>query len=239
MKMRENVLKKVRMVEERKGIVYAKKGGYGYVRLRFLYTLAGIYTLVMHILLVLGLWTLGELKNFRLELTIMGVCTALIIAGYIAIRLRDDLIPHVNLDLVSGIVSILSESALIVLFSKMLEKDVIISKVFRFKKVYYYRHLIPLTLMILAIIGMTIIAIRAKLILKKRYKQVMENLYESYREKQGENFSETEWLAFLETYDPEKQKDLFDKKGTKKQKSVSEETEENERKIEKKRDSKE
>ena len=233
MKMRENVLKKVRMVEERKGIVYAKKGGYGYVRLRFL------YTLVMHILLVLGLWTLGELKNFRLELTIMGVCTALIIAGYIAIRLRDDLIPHVNLDLVSGIVSILSESALIVLFSKMLEKDVIISKVFRFKKVYYYRHLIPLTLMILAIIGMTIIAIRAKLILKKRYKQVMENLYESYREKQGENFSETEWLAFLETYDPEKQKDLFDKKGTKKQKSVSEETEENERKIEKKRDSKE
>lgn len=227
------------MVEDRKGIIYARKGGYGYTRFRGLYTLAGIYTLIMHILLVLGLWTLGELKNFRLELTILGVCTALIIAGYIAIRLRDGLIPHINLDLVSGIISFLSEIGLIVLFSKMLEKDVIINKVFRYKPVYYRRHLIPLALMILAMIGMTVIALREKHILKKEYKQTMEQLYESYREKQGENFSEAQWLEFLETYDPEKHKEIFDKKGNKKQKSVSEETEENERKNEKKRDSKE
>ena len=233
MKMRENILERVQMVEDRKGIRYAKKTGYAYTRLRVLYALAGLYTLAMHAMLFLGKWISGELKLYRLEFTIIGVCTALMIAGYIGIRLRGKRAARLPLDLMCGTVSIICEAVLIVLFARMLEKDVITSNIFRYHTSYYYRHFIPLVLMILVILIMTIIALREKHIRKKEYKQVLENLYAAYREKQGKNFSEEEWLAFLETYDPAKHKEIFEEKDNQKTKFTSEKTEENKRKNEK------
>ena len=52
MKMQESVLKRVRMIEEKHGITYAKTDGKLYKALRVSYTLLFIYTMGINLLFV-------------------------------------------------------------------------------------------------------------------------------------------------------------------------------------------
>ena len=232
MEMKKNVLDRVRILEEKKGIRYAKKGGPAYSRLRILYTLIGIYTLIIHLLFLLGLWLQykdfpDQFSGFTGPIIATVICTAAIIAGYV--------LPRFQWDLIACLISIIPEGVLIVLFGQMMEVEVK-TGFLNHKPPYYWRHLAPLALLILFMVIMTVIALREKRILKKQYKQVLETLYAAYREEKGESFSEENWQEFLNSYEAARHHEFFTKKENEKQKFVSEETEENERKNEKTED---
>ena len=87
MKMQESVLRRVRMVEEKNGIKYAKTDGKLYKTLRVLYSLVFIYTVGINLLFISGMLLVyggtDKMAGILNSLISVCVCTALIIAGYV------------------------------------------------------------------------------------------------------------------------------------------------------------
>lgn len=198
MKKYDGVLKRVKDLEEKKGIVYAKVGGKLYSTLNVLYIISGIWTLIMNLLFITGFLLLysgkenfSEVKSFIIA---VSVATALIIVGYILKRFK--------LNLTGGIISLVPLVFLIPLFASI-SKDATV--VLGFKLYFYWRHLIPLLLMIIFIVWMTVIALRERIKLNRQYKKVVENLFAMYSQKieDGSEITEEQWENFLKEYDPD------------------------------------
>ena len=87
MKMQESVLRRVRAVEEKNGIKYAKTDGKLYKTLRVFYIIIFAYTMVINLLYISGMALVyggtEDFKNVVNSLIAVCVCTALIIAGFV------------------------------------------------------------------------------------------------------------------------------------------------------------
>ena len=87
MKMQESVLQRVRAVEEKNGIKYAKTEGKLYKTLRVIYIILFAYTMAINLLFVAGTALVyGKTDNFiNVQNTVISVCvcTAVIIAGFV------------------------------------------------------------------------------------------------------------------------------------------------------------
>ena len=216
MKMQESVLRRVRMVEEKHGITYAKTDGRLYKALRVSYTLLFIYTMGINLLFICGmlLTRLGtdNFKGILNSLITVIVCTVLIIAGYV--------LSFTRFKLVSGILSVLPEIMLVVVFGAIMKDSL---GVMGFKVSYFWRHFAPLLILdqrisvgrLLAVT--TVIAVRARFKTEKQYKKVLDNLYALYS-LNSDDISGEQWEAFLEEYDPTDYKKIY-----KESKQISEE----------------
>lgn len=200
MKKFYGVLKRVRELEEKKGIKYAKPDGKLYKTFKVFYIIAFAYTMAINLLFVLamlikvdaGLAVMSDVFNYILS---VSVCSVLIIAGLVLLKFK--------LNLTAGIISILSEVFLIPVYAIPLKAD--FGGILGLKYSFYYKHGIPLLLMIIFFTGMTIIAKRAEYKTDKMYKKVTENLFGIYAiaEGEAENLSEEQWDEFLRNYDPD------------------------------------
>lgn len=201
MKMQESVLRRVRMVEEKNGIKYAKTDGKLYKTLRVLYSLVFIYTVGINLLFISGMLLVyggtEKIANVLNSLISVCVCTALIIAGYV--------LSFFKFKLAAGILSVISEIILIPVFGSVMQDSL---GVLGFTASFYWRHLIPLTLLIILMTAATVIALRARLKTEKLYKKVTDNLYEIYHSS-GNNITDGEWEDFLKNFDPTDYKRLF------------------------------
>ena len=87
MKMQESVLARVRIVEEKNGIKYAKPDGRLHKVMRVLYTLLFAYTMGINLIFIAGMFMLhygtDNFPNVMNTLITVCVCTGLIIAGFI------------------------------------------------------------------------------------------------------------------------------------------------------------
>ena len=72
---------------------------------------------------------------------------------------------------------------------------------------YYWRHLAPLGIIIIAIAFMTYIALRANYKVKKLYIKVTENLFAQYGD--VSELGDEEWDAFLQNYNHETYRKQF------------------------------
>lgn len=210
MKMQESVLRRVRMVEEKHGITYAKTDGRLYKALRVSYTLLFIYTMGINLLFICSMLItrLGtdNFKGILNSLITVIVCTVLIIAGYV--------LSFTRFKLVSGILSVLPEIMLVVVFGSIMKDSL---GVMGFKVSYFWRHFAPLLILVILMAVTTVIAVRARIKTEKQYKKVLDNLYALYS-LNSDDISDEQWEAFLEEYDPTDYKKIY-----KESKQISEE----------------
>ena len=201
MKMQESVLKRVRMIEEKHGITYAKTDGKLYKALRVSYTVLFAYTMGINLLFICGmlLTRLGtdNFKSILNSLITVSVCTVLIIAGYI--------LSFTRFKLVSGILSVLPEILLIFTYGTMMKDSL---GVLGFTPSYFWRHFAPLLILVILMAATTVIAVRARIKTEKQYKKVLDNLYALYSVNTND-ISDEQWEAFLAEYDPTDYKKLF------------------------------
>ena len=210
MKMQESVLRRVRMVEEKHGITYAKTDGRLYKALRVSYTLLFIYTMGINLLFICGMLVtkLGtdNFKGILNSLITVIVCTVLIIAGFC--------LSFTRFKLAAGLLSALPEIMLIVVFGAIMKDSL---GVMGFKVSYFWRHFAPLLILVILMAVTTVIAVRARIKTEKQYKKVLDNLYALYS-LNSDDISDEQWEAFLEEYDPTDYKKIY-----KESKQISEE----------------
>ena len=193
--MYEGVLKRVRQLEEKNGIKYAKTDGKLFTTLKVINVISFIWAMVMNLLYVAGcllIYSFEEHKEAFYGYVIpIAVCTIAIIVALVFLKFRKYLI--------SGILNVAPSVVMLVLFGS------ISTDTFGFLGLaswYYWRHFAPLVLIILTAFFMAYIAIRADLKLKKMYKKVTENIFNQYGD--VENLTDEQWDEFLKNYDHDK-----------------------------------
>lgn len=228
MKMYEGVLQRVKQVEEKHGIKYATTEGALYKTLSIFLIIALVYTIGINLLCVAGsalkisslysgsvatidgksyneieYWEYQGLDYKKMEENIVngnrdlminaGVCTVLLILGFIFNRIR--------LYITGGIITTITSIYSAFYFMHNLTDS---GGIVGLSPKFYWRHLIPLAIIVLTIIWLTIIAVRAKIKLQNQYKKVSENLFNMYNVelRQNEFLSDEVWDEFLKTYNP-------------------------------------
>ena len=201
MKMQESVLRRVRMIEEKNGIKYAKTDGKLYKTLRVLYIITFAYTMAINLLYIAGMLLVyggtDNFKNVANSLISVCICTAVIIAGFVLSFFR--------FKFAAGVMSIAPEIFLIPVFGAVMKDDL---GFMGFTASFFWRHFAPLALLVILMTATTVIAVRARIKTEKQYKKVTENLYKLYQSTGGD-ISDDQWEEFLKEYDPTDYKKLF------------------------------
>ena len=201
MKMQESVLMRVRMIEEKNGIKYAKTDGKLYKTLRVLYIITFAYTMAINLLFIAGMLLVyggtDNFKNVANSLISVCICTAVIIAGFVLSFFR--------FKFAAGVMSIAPEIFLIPVFGAVMKDDL---GFMGFTASFFWRHFAPLALLVILMTATTVIAVRARFKTEKQYKKVTENLYKLYQSTGGD-ISDDQWEEFLKEYDPTDYKKLF------------------------------
>ncbi len=191
MKKYSGVLKKVREIEEKRGIEYPRTDGKLYKGIKIAHIISGAWALVMNVFFLLSLWIKfsGEEKMAELEGLILtiSICSFGLILGFV--------LTNFKINIVGSAVSLMSSVLLIITYGRELS-DVL--GFWGFKSIFYWRHLIPLILVAITIIWLCVIAVRAKMKTDKLYKKVTEGLYEEFKSN-SEN-TDDEWDEFLKNY---------------------------------------
>ncbi len=196
MKKYDGVLQRVRAVEEKHGIKYAKTDGKLYISLKFIYSAIGVWTFFMNLFFVLGfLLMYSGTENFasvKNSIITVSVCTGVMVLGYV--------LNCFKLYLAGGILSVVPTVFLIPLFGGILKDS---SGFLGFKLSFYWRHLGPLVAMVILMVWLTVIALRANIKTDRQYKKVTENLFSIYSVgEDAQDMSEEQWDEFLSTYTP-------------------------------------
>ena len=201
MKMQESVLMRVRMIEEKNGIKYAKTDGKLYKTLRVLYIITFAYTMAINLLFIAGMLLVyggtDNFKNVANSLISVCICTAVIIAGFVLSFFR--------FKFAAGVMSIAPEIFLIPVFGAVMKDDL---GFMGFTASFFWRHFAPLALLVILMTATTVIAVSARFKTEKQYKKVTENLYKLYQSTGGD-ISDDQWEEFLKEYDPTDYKKLF------------------------------
>ena len=201
MKMQESILRRVRAVEEKNVIKYAKTHGRLYKTLRVFYIILFAYTTAVNLLYIAGMTYVylgtDNFKNVVNSIVTVSICTALIAVGFVLSFFR--------FKLAAGIISIVPEIFLIPVFGIALSDSL---GFLGFKASFYWRHFAPLALLVILMIFTTVIAVRARIKTEKQYKKVTDNLYKLYRQN-GNDISDEQWEQFLNNYNPTDYKKLF------------------------------
>jgi hypothetical protein len=166
MKINDEILQKVSLYEEKHGIVYAKTDGSLYKTLKGLYVLAFCYTMVMNFLFVIG----NVMSEMRFEIFKNTVYMVLTLSAGLILSLAIISFKKYCWAHIAGfLLNTAACMGLTVVYARQLE-DVI-----GYKTSFYWRHFVPLCLMVLLNLVITVIAVRAILKFNKNCKTVIEN----------------------------------------------------------------
>lgn len=201
MKLYYNILERVRAVEEKRGIKYAKTDGKLYCTLKVFYIIAFAYTMGINLLFTLGT-VISEInfKNLKNSLITVTVFSVLLIASLVIMRFKDKLWANIT----SGVLNLLSSVGLLFSFAVLMEDSI---GFMGLKTNFYWRHFIPLVLIIILSVWLTVIAVRSIIKTNSAYKKVVENIYALHKVSAEEsNFTEEQWDEILRDYDPRNNK---------------------------------
>lgn len=195
MKLNYGILKRVRQLEEKRGITYAKTDGKLFTALSVIYLLAAIFALVMNLFYILGMLLINvgteNMKNVSGAIITVAVCSLVLIASLI--------LKKVKLYIPSLIGNVVSAALLLPLFASLMED---INGFLQLKTAYYWRHFAPLVIVVLLSIWTTVIALNEKRKLGSLYRKVEENLYNLYHTS-ASDVTEEQWQEFIENYNGE------------------------------------
>lgn len=198
MKKYSGVLDRVKDIEYKRGICYEKTSGKLYKKSKIAYLIFLIWTFIMNFMYVVGFLsfsTAEELSFYKDSIITVSVCTVLLILGYVLTCFKLNLTGAI-ISLVSSVINILS----VAVFLK--SEDGFLG----YKLAFYWRHLVPLVIMLLIIAFLCFISVRERVKVNKLYKNVVDNLFEEYRKNHTEELNEQEWEDFLKNYNHEEYK---------------------------------
>lgn len=190
MKMYKSVLDRVRILEEKNGIVYADTNGRLYKVAKVFFVLSFIYAMFIKLMYFLG--AAMDTTSRVYETTTPAICTGVLILGFVLLLFKQHIIGFISMTV--------SAVMLMFVFNVQLQNgmEVMINHKFA------WAHLIPLSLLIIFSFVMTVVAVRAKVKLKKMYNKVINDIYEKYSVNvaKGEEIDEAEWEEFIEKFNP-------------------------------------
>lgn len=200
MKMYKSVLERVRILEQKNGIVYANTNSGIYKLLKVLFILDFIYAMGIKSMYFLGIALDTTPRVY--EYITPAICTGVLVIGCILILFEQHIIGFV-MTLISAIILMFE-------FNNQLQNatEVMVNHKFA------WAHLIPLSLLIVFSLPMVIIAVRAQYKTRKMYNKVINDIYSKYSIEiaKGEDIDEEKWEEFLNEFDPYNYGDQFVKK---------------------------
>ncbi len=203
MKMYKSVLDRVKILEQKNGIVYADTKSGVYKILKVLFILDFIYAMAIKGMYFLGI-TLDSTPRVYEYIT-PAICTGVLVLGCVLILFKRHIIGFV-MTLISAIILMFE-------FNNQLQNatEVMVNHKFA------WAHLIPLSLLIVFSLPMGIIAVRAERKTRKMYNKVISDIYSKYAVEiaKGEDIDEEKWEEFLNEFNPYDYGNQFVKKGEK------------------------
>lgn len=193
MKKYDGILKRVRELEQKRGIDYARADGRLCRTLKIFYLLIMIFATLMNLFYILGTFLINSqnIKPVLNPILTVGIFTAFLITAIVLNRLK--------FHTVSAVLTVIPSAFLIPMFASIMENaagflDLHLS--------FYWRHFAPLTLSVILAVWIAVISLREKKKINIMYKKVEENLYNIYHTSANE-VSEEQWAEFLENYNGE------------------------------------
>ncbi|MBR2040572.1 MAG: hypothetical protein IJ948_04260 [Clostridia bacterium] len=190
MKMYKSVLDRVRILEQKNGIVYANTNGRLYKTAKVFFILSFIYAMFIKFMYFLGVAL--DTTSRVYETTTPAICTGVLVLGFVLLLFKQHIIGFLSLAV--------SSVMLMFVFNTQLLNGVEVMINHKFA----WAHLIPLSLLIIFSFVMTVIGERDKYKLKKMYNKVINDIYEKYSVNvaKGEEIDEAEWEEFIEKFNP-------------------------------------
>ena len=200
MKMYKSVLERVRILEQKNGIVYANTNSGAYKILKVLFILDFIYAMGIKSMYFLGIALDTTPRVY--EYITPAICTGILVLGFVLILFKQHIIGFL-MTLISAIILMFE-------FNNQLQNatEVLVNHKFA------WAHLVPLSLLIVFSLPMVIIAVRAQHKTRKMYNKVINDIYSKYSIEiaKGEDIDEEKWEEFLNEFDPYNYGDQFVKK---------------------------
>ena len=207
MKMYKSVLDRVRILEQKNGIVYANTNSGVYKLLKVLFILDFIYAMGIKSMYFLGIALDTTPRVY--EYTTPAICTGVLVLGCVLILYKRQTTAHI-LNIIGFIMTLISAIILMFEFNNQLQNatEVLVNHKFA------WAHLVPLSLLIVFSLPMVIIAVRAQYKTRKMYNKVINDIYSKYSIEiaKGEDIDEEKWEEFLNEFDPYNYGDQFVKK---------------------------
>ena len=203
MKMYKSVLERVKILEQKNGIVYADTKSGVYKILKVLFILDFVYAMAIKCMYFLGVALDSTPRVY--EYITPAICTGVLALGFVLILFKRHIVGFV-MTLVSAIILMFE-------FNNQLQNatEVMVNHKFA------WAHLIPLSLLIIFSLPMGIIAVRAQKKTRKMYDKVIVDIYSKYSVEiaKGEDIDEEQWEEFLNEFNPYDYGNQFVKKGKK------------------------
>lgn len=198
MKLQQNILNRVRQVEEKRGIVYARTDGKLYKALKFLYIVLLVYTFIINALFVLSNFMVyygtDSFKDVKKPIITVICGTLCFIASLFVLRFKDKIWANIATIILNLLPCVLT----FLVYANLMEDSL---GLFGYKYSFYWRHSVPLALIAVFSIWLSVLALRANIKTKKQYKKITENLYDQYHiSEENEQLSEEEWEEFIKNY---------------------------------------
>ena len=198
MKLQQNILNRVRKVEEKRGIVYAKTDGKLYKTLKVFYIIFLVYTFIINALFVLSNFMVyygtDSFKGLKKPIITVICGTFCFIASLFVLRFKDKIWANIATLILNLLPSLLT----VLVYANLMEDSL---GLFGYKYSFYWRHSVPLALIAVFAIWLSVLALRANIKTKKQYKKITETLYNQYHiSEENEQLSEEEWQEFIENY---------------------------------------
>ncbi len=183
MKLNADDLQKLEKYETKRGIVYAKTGGNLYKGLLALGFISWLYMMLMVTPYVLGNFLLAGENTHLWNNTFITVFSAFIVT------LITPIVFAFGLKLTAFITNIFMVSVLAVVFAKLSAVGSGASStstqvtefdfgIFGLKKLFYWRHGIPMLIVLVTFIWLVVITIRERTIVKRELSTIKNNEYE-------------------------------------------------------------
>ncbi|MBQ4119445.1 MAG: hypothetical protein IJD45_03555 [Clostridia bacterium] len=169
MKLYDNILEKVRIYEDKWGITYAKPDGKLYKFVMVFYVLALIFSIAMNLFFALGI-SMSEtlLSTMKAPLYTSLILIITLIAAIVLTKFKKSIVAAIC----SFAINALSCVGLVLTFAPLLENEI-----GGYKASFYWRHLVPLCILLVVNFAINFIALRANIKTRKVYKKIVDNAY--------------------------------------------------------------
>ena len=193
MKKYDSIMKRVRRVEEKYGINYAKVGGKLFSGVTVVAAIAWIYMFLMNLMFILSMSL--ALSIGQADFSFIGNAFITVCVGSVLMVLGAVLF-FVKFKITGSAICFSGIPFMVLSFANHLEDSL---GFLGYKLSFYWRHSVPALVLCLMLIWLIAIAARERVKTEKQYKKIVENLYNTYHTGDDE-LTEEQWEEFLANY---------------------------------------
>jgi len=191
MKKHPKLLDRVEQYKRKRGINYINSNSTAFRTLKVLFSLFFAWAIVMNLLTILS-WSLRigneTFKYVSVIFYTLLFCSALTVLGFVFI--------FTKIKVVGFVISIFVSIFTIISYAPLLEDA---SQQLGYKTIFFTRHFIPHTAIVVISLIMLLILLIAQFKLNNLYKKIEKTLYEEYVDKKEKDNLDITWEEYLDS----------------------------------------